>query len=301
MCAQCGYNLRGLKREGLCPECGFSIEASVAVHRREVDPAWKRRWALGLDIVLLCMMLSAVVGAISWGMGMVLLGPWVKMSGRTFLGLSTAWCTVWTVLLLSIGARGLWLFGELGQPGYASKWSWLVRWGMPVVMACVGAMAMLWLVLGDDANFMLPVIFGASSMVVLALCRHGRAMLELLRVRWIGGQLRVLAWWMAGMAIAWGGTVVLILVLLAIESSIPFELRDVLQIMLVICIVVLAIGQFVITPVMLVWLMVLLVILRVRLRMRIDWTGTLMLGLRERQIRPGGWAGNKGEADVDAN
>ena len=54
-CAVCGYNLRGLSRESACPECGTSIERSLAAMPML---AWRRRFRIGvfaLAVALLVM------------------------------------------------------------------------------------------------------------------------------------------------------------------------------------------------------------------------------------------------------
>jgi hypothetical protein len=38
-CATCGYNLRGLRGHGECPECAWFIANSLGTHRRDV--AWR--------------------------------------------------------------------------------------------------------------------------------------------------------------------------------------------------------------------------------------------------------------------
>ncbi|MBI4719376.1 MAG: hypothetical protein HY763_16395 [Planctomycetes bacterium] len=57
-CVHCGYNLRGLATEGLCPECGRAISLSLRGDLlRFSDPAWLERlrlgaWLLSLNIFL---------------------------------------------------------------------------------------------------------------------------------------------------------------------------------------------------------------------------------------------------------
>lgn len=37
-CAKCDYELQGLESKGQCPECGFRIRRSAAIHRRNARP-----------------------------------------------------------------------------------------------------------------------------------------------------------------------------------------------------------------------------------------------------------------------
>lgn len=61
-CEKCSYNLRGLNKESLCPECGFSIPETIilGIRRREQllqplwesDPLWVRKVLGGLGLLL---------------------------------------------------------------------------------------------------------------------------------------------------------------------------------------------------------------------------------------------------------
>jgi hypothetical protein len=72
-CLHCGYNLRGLRVDGLCPECGSPIGRSVLgnyLRYSEVDwlqtigrGATLKLWAIGLSIVL--GVIGGVVGALA--------------------------------------------------------------------------------------------------------------------------------------------------------------------------------------------------------------------------------------------
>ena len=64
-CARCGYNLRGLKPDGHCPECGSSIEQSLQGNfLRFADPVWldKLRFGTTLMIWNIIIMVIALVG-----------------------------------------------------------------------------------------------------------------------------------------------------------------------------------------------------------------------------------------------
>jgi hypothetical protein len=53
-CVACGYNLRGLRPDGRCPECGRAVADSLkSEHWSQADPKYVRRLLLGLAILAL--------------------------------------------------------------------------------------------------------------------------------------------------------------------------------------------------------------------------------------------------------
>ncbi|MBN1342061.1 MAG: hypothetical protein JXQ73_05235 [Phycisphaerae bacterium] len=78
-CASCGYNLRGLRPSGRCPECGTPIARSLRGDLLAVsDPNWVARIARGATyayrgfIALVLLIIAAVIGV---GAGLALFGP----------------------------------------------------------------------------------------------------------------------------------------------------------------------------------------------------------------------------------
>ncbi len=66
-CVRCRYDLKGLSPDGLCPECGMSVERSLALDRLYLaDPAWLARLARGQTLIAggLCLLLSGMVLAV---------------------------------------------------------------------------------------------------------------------------------------------------------------------------------------------------------------------------------------------
>ncbi len=51
-CARCGYNLRGLKPDGLCPECGTAIDWSLRGNfLKFADPRWLNKLRFGTTLM----------------------------------------------------------------------------------------------------------------------------------------------------------------------------------------------------------------------------------------------------------
>lgn len=62
-CRRCGYNVRGLRADGLCPECGTPIGLSTHGDLlRYADPAWVEKLRLGIKYMLWGIVVSIVVG-----------------------------------------------------------------------------------------------------------------------------------------------------------------------------------------------------------------------------------------------
>ena len=97
LCGRCGYNLRGLRMEGACPECGASVHSTVkgnlletasGRYLRTVDrgltvTVWSVAaitaiWTIGLFVALYLGIVSAFAGDPS---DQVLLRAWLKLCG----------------------------------------------------------------------------------------------------------------------------------------------------------------------------------------------------------------------------
>lgn len=62
-CRNCSYNLRGLPKEGRCPECGTAVGVSICGELLQFShPRWLRQVGDGLMMVLWGLLLSVVVG-----------------------------------------------------------------------------------------------------------------------------------------------------------------------------------------------------------------------------------------------
>jgi len=62
-CKKCGYNLRGLREDGRCPECGTPIGLSTTGDLlRFADPEWVEKVARGLKIILWMILVGVIAG-----------------------------------------------------------------------------------------------------------------------------------------------------------------------------------------------------------------------------------------------
>jgi hypothetical protein len=65
-CKRCGYNLRGLREDGRCPECGTPIGLSTTGDLlRFADPEWVEKVARGLKIILWMILVGVIAGILS--------------------------------------------------------------------------------------------------------------------------------------------------------------------------------------------------------------------------------------------
>lgn len=96
-CRRCGYNLRGLREDGRCPECGTPIGLSTRGDLlRFADPDWVDKLARGVRYMLWGLLVVVVAGG---------LGGCVLKSG----GLPTACVGAFTILAGLLNVYGAWL------------------------------------------------------------------------------------------------------------------------------------------------------------------------------------------------
>lgn len=63
-CRRCSYNLRGLREDGRCPECGIRVGLSTRGDLlRFADPTWVETVARGLKIILWMILVGFIAGA----------------------------------------------------------------------------------------------------------------------------------------------------------------------------------------------------------------------------------------------
>lgn len=97
-CHRCGYNLRTLPRDGVCPECEATVRASLHFRERYgIDPAPARRIRRGLAVVL------ASVGAV---IATILA---VTFSGVVLSDGGSRALQIFLDVVLAVAAVGVWL------------------------------------------------------------------------------------------------------------------------------------------------------------------------------------------------
>jgi hypothetical protein len=65
LCRRCGYDLHGIPTDGLCPECGESVAASLRGNLlTAADPKWLASLLRGARMLLIGFVLCAVIGVI---------------------------------------------------------------------------------------------------------------------------------------------------------------------------------------------------------------------------------------------
>lgn len=188
-CLGCGYNLRGLRPAGRCPECGGSVEVSLKNRWLDgADPATVRRVRRGLWLLLVSVLLTAG----SFGcMGLMWLGEFdVGESWMlAYLALVGIEHTAW--LLGCIGVTAARRTDGIGHARPPHRWLGRLTRGFAginvLAMACVLAGFLgLFLDLVDESLglgvpvFATPVVFAGRTAAVICLGRF----LDLL-----GGQL----------------------------------------------------------------------------------------------------------------
>ncbi len=124
-CANCGYSLRGLATGGQCPECGFTVQASLRKdHLADAPAPWRRRLRGGS--VTLWLGITAIVPLNLPPVAVLLVAATLPSLAWARAGLALA-VTLNTALMLAIVA-GLWLLTS-PQPGRAepaADWRWRV-------------------------------------------------------------------------------------------------------------------------------------------------------------------------------
>jgi len=103
-CAECGYNLRGVPADGNCPECGYSVAASI----RLTDSLTARGlFVIALRItaiVLFCIYLPSMAGSLT--ISLTYWGSFLTGNTQQYLVISSA---VQIVVLCVMGV-GVWVF-----------------------------------------------------------------------------------------------------------------------------------------------------------------------------------------------
>lgn len=98
-CRRCGYDLRGLRESGNCPECGTPVGRSVMGDLlRFADPVWLRKISGGLSILLWLILLQILAWCLTSGVS----------SGTRGTGAGNALATVVSLLLSALSLVAIW-------------------------------------------------------------------------------------------------------------------------------------------------------------------------------------------------
>jgi hypothetical protein len=134
-CAGCGYNLRGLRPTGRCPECGCLVQVSILRHRarpprRPPDPRWAREIVEGAAASLVAFGLLVVISVVPNGWTIT---PWSRLPvSKTperivllcmcSLAWVAAWWSAWKLSRLPPAGERMRVLTRL----------WLARWPLSV-------------------------------------------------------------------------------------------------------------------------------------------------------------------------
>lgn len=119
-CRRCGYNIAGLDAAGVCPECGFEIERSLASDElKNSSPEYLASLHRGVVIILSAIIVMILITFASIGVGIAL-----AVGGAGAGGAPPQWFNVVNQglsLLMSLAlAYGWWLFSS-PDPSYTGR------------------------------------------------------------------------------------------------------------------------------------------------------------------------------------
>jgi hypothetical protein len=128
-CRRCAYNLRGLGREGRCPECGTPV--GVSTHGdllRYADPAWVQRLNRGGNLVVtwLIVLILSVIVALCAGIPLLSLIAQRGTYNATVAFAAFAIVRLWFVAVNGAICYGVWLVtspdpSRIGEDIYAAS------------------------------------------------------------------------------------------------------------------------------------------------------------------------------------
>jgi len=178
-CRHCGYNLRGLRQDSRCPECGVPV--SLAIHGdllSYADPGWVAGLARGTTYILWGVLITLLVAVLNVGLEHLAAIPAAVTAGvALFAGL--------------VGFYGAWLLtardpSGIGEDPYVTARK-IVRTGL--LVGLVGETALVAIVavggVGVCGLGMIMLVIGVASLVLLFGLRKAlQAQAELARHHW---------------------------------------------------------------------------------------------------------------------
>lgn len=123
-CVACGYNLRGLSRDGRCPECGqpvvLSLRPDLLIYS---DIRWRRRLVLGARLVAWAMPLLIALQSlvIYHSLRNVISRAWPR------LAIPEPWQTLANVSYETIALVAIWVATSTQRRGLQFSLPWMVR------------------------------------------------------------------------------------------------------------------------------------------------------------------------------
>ena len=177
LCVGCGYSLRGLNAEGVCPECGIPVERSLVDDRlANAEPSWLARICRGqawLTVGASTLAWTTIAGLIAVILLPLAMFPFqLQVQSVVLLVFWIAWLILVVASLLA-SAIGGFLVTSL-EPRETLRESTgsvrqIVRWGFVAVIGVVvvGNGLQLWGPLANQWLIQIAVVF--SALVALAV------------------------------------------------------------------------------------------------------------------------------------
>jgi hypothetical protein len=130
-CIHCGYNLRSLLAEQVCPECNLPVRESLRGDLLQFsDPAWLARLISGMGWIVFACILSM---AQDWGLPGII--PWLRLSGRSVI------LVVFRAFEVAIGSAqvvGVWkITSQEPRPLDAQRWPGLRTIARSLLVAAI--------------------------------------------------------------------------------------------------------------------------------------------------------------------
>lgn len=194
-CIECGYNLRGLPCQGLCPECGTLKSASLRPDLLQyADPAWRDSICRGLTLLSVALWLTVttiLISAISY----VFSGIVYNLTFLELLGVIMRWT------ITASSASGFWLMGtsepineldrESARYRHATRLAAVVTVLSFITGRLLPGQAAIWATIVEQLAVMLGIgssllIVGAMSLRLPSTRLHARAARRARGVLYVG-------------------------------------------------------------------------------------------------------------------